>query len=225
MAEGGMSLEDYEKDGKVSHFCWMNHEVDTLELQKKLPEENDPEMRKKIVGEYFFNKWLEEYNVENSVYTYQTMDMVWGGGVSVQQFFLMENMDDDNEGFRQEYLRRVNEMFSDVYGLGDMRSVINPDFELNSQLSMQVEEMKTGGLKDLTKNGETITVAYQDVIGLLNVARDCDADGVRTPEEQKLINDAILKLTKHAEKARGENQGNQESSVQSVLLQQQIMQR
>ncbi len=225
MTEGGMSLQDYEKDGKVSHFCWMNHEVDTLELQKKLPEVSDAETRKEVVGEYFFNKWLEEYNVENSVYTYQSMDMIWGGGVPVQQFFLMENINDDNKEFRQEYLRRVNEMFSDVYGLGDMRGVINPDFELNSQLSMQVDMMKTGGLKDLTKNSSTIAESYQRLEGLLKVVRDCDADGVRTQEEQDLINKTILNLREKAEQEGEKTQESQESSNQTLLLQTQVHER
>ncbi len=225
MTEGGLSLEDYEKDGKLSHFGWINHEVDTLELQKRLSKEDDATERKDIVGEYFFNKWLEEYNVENSVYTYQTMDMIWGGGLPVQQFFLMENMNDDSEGFRQEYLRRVNDMFSDVYGLGDMRGVINPDFELNPQLQMQVESMKDGGLKDLTKNSSTIAEGYQRIAGLLSVVRDCDADGVRTQEEQDLINKTILTLREKAEQEGKKTQEGQESSGQSLLLQKQTLER
>ena len=218
MAEGGLSLQDYEKDGKVSHFCWMNHEVDTLELQKKLPEVSDAETRKEVVGEYFFNKWLEEYNVENSVYTYQAMDMVWGGGIPSQQFFLMEHMDDDNEEFRQEYLRRVDGMFKDVPGLGDMRGVINPDFELNPQLQMQVESMKDGGLKELTKNCSTHEEMYERVGKLLMVVRDSDADGVRTQEEQDLINKTILIYREKAKQARENPQENEKSAGQTYYV-------
>lgn len=198
MAQAAFALEQYEKDGKLSHFAPVNLEVDTLDLQRQLLKESNPEKRKKLVGKYIFDKWLDTWNVEGSAYS---------NGIVASRVPVVYYLDPNNLEFRKEYLRRANEMFADVGYLGDMRDVINPDFELNPQL--QVE--KKAFINDITQNSSTVAEAYDRIARILTVVRDCDADAVRTKEEQDFINQVILDMKAEAKKIREGNQENQSS--------------
>ena len=220
MAMAAFSLEQYEKDGRLSHFTPVNARVDTLDLQKQLLKENDPEKRKKLVGSYIFDRWLSIWNREGSGYSEEIRYNPRGTDY-LQRLMPLNGCDVDNKPFRQEYLRRANEMFVDVGYLGDMRDVINPDFELNPQLRYYGDPI----IKSLIGNSPNDARAYDRILGLFAVVRDCDADGVRTKEEQDLINKTILDLREKAEQEGKKTQESQESSGQSILLQKQTHER
>ena len=156
-----------------------------------------------MVGKYIFDKWLDTWNVKGSAYS---------NSIVASRVPVVYYLDPNNLEFRKEYLRRANEMFADVGYLEDMRDVINPDFELNPQL--QVE--KKAFINDITQNSSTVAEAYDRIARILTVVRDCDADAVRTKEEQDFINQVILDMKAEAKKIREGNQENQ-SSYSTVI--------
>jgi hypothetical protein len=211
MTQAGRALEQYSKDGNVAHFAPVNCEVDTLTLQNELKEHTFEDTQKQHTGKFIFDKWMETYNVENSPYSQQIASVTANDYMNIESSFVGTHIEDTKEA-HQEYLRRVDEMFKDVKYLGDMRSVINPDFELNQQLNEDCSPFLSGGFAPLTRNSETNKEAYERIRGLLAVVRDCDGDGIRTPQEQKLINKTINELR---QKAQG-GDGNQMIALQAV---------
>ena len=202
MTQAGRALEQYNKDGKLSHFAAVNCEVDTAFLQKELADHTFNEPQKQHTGRYIFDKWLETYNIENTPYSEHIAIITANSYETIESSFVSAHIEDTKEA-HQEYLRRVDEMFKDVKYLGDMRGVINPDFELNPQLAKDSNYFIDSGFAPLTKNSETNDEAYGRIAGLLAVVRDCDMDGVRTPQEQKLINKTINEL--HQKAQNGDN--------------------
>lgn len=199
MTQAGRALEQYTQDGNTSHFAPINCEVDTLALQNDLKNQTFGESQKQHTGKFIFDKWMETFNVENSPYSKSIASMTENSYMMVgNSSFVSDHIEDTKEAY-QEYLRRVDEMFKDVKYLGDMRSVINPDFELNPQLSRDCSSFIEVGLAPLTRNSETNQEAYDRIAGLLAVVRDCDQDGVRTPKEQRLINKTINELHQKAQ--------------------------
>lgn len=206
MTQAGKALELFEQDHNTAHFAPANLGVDTLHLQKQLSEEKDVSKHKEIVGSYIFKEWLNTYNKEDAWYSLHIANSIMFQSLSTQGHFLQTHIE-DTPSAHQEYLRRVHEMFSDVKYLGDMNSVINPDFELNPQM----QKKRGASFAPLTQNSLSTAEAYQRIADLLTVVRDCDADGVRTQQEQDLINDAITGLR---QKAQGDNTFSLQSSIQ-----------
>ena len=200
MTQAGRALEQYNNDGHMSHFAPINCDVDTTLLQKDLAEHTFKETSQQHIGKFIFDKWMEAYNVEDSPYSIQIATITDDSYFISHNSFIGNHIEDTKEA-HQEYLRRVNEMFKDVKYLGDMRSVINPDFELNPQLSKDCSHFINSGFAPLTKNSQTNKEAYDRIAGLLAVVRDCDIDGVRTPQEQKLINRTINELHQKSQKS------------------------
>lgn len=193
MTQAGMALEQFKQDGSTSHFAPVNLEVDTLSLQKDLARENLTVSPEKHVGQYIFRKWMDSYNVPDSPYSLETANILPNDYSYIEADLIGSYIEDTPES-HQEYLRRVDEMFKDVKYLGDMRGVINPEFQLNEQLLQDISSHQDKGFGIITQNSVTNEEAYQRVASLLAVVRDCDIDGVRTPQEQKLINQTIMAL-------------------------------
>lgn len=200
MTQAGRALEQYNDDGRMSHFAPINCDVDTTLLQKDLAGSTFNESPQQHVGKFIFDKWMETYNVEDSPYSTQIANITDGSYFISKSSFIGNHIEDTEEA-HQEYLRRVDEMFKDVKYLGDMRGVINPNFELNPQLSKDCSHFIDNGFAPLTKNSQTNKEAYDRINGLLAVVRDCDMDGVRTPQEQTLINQAINELHQKSQKS------------------------
>lgn len=194
MTQAGRALEQFEKDHNPAHFAPVNLNVDTLQLQKQLSAEKDVSKHKEIVGSYIFQNWLDTYNREDAWYSLHIANSIMFQPRDAETLFLQKNIQDTPDA-HQEYLRRVNKMFSDVKYLGDMRAVINPDFELNPQMQKSYKS----SFAPLTQNSLNTAEAYQRIAGLLTVVRDCDADGVRTQQEQDLINNTIIELRQKAQ--------------------------
>lgn len=180
LAQAGLAFQKYKNDGKVSHFATKS-EVDTLALQKELPNIKDEKQQRAYIVSYIYNQWLKEYNKEGSPYMTQyneELSDMYGTGYGFRASVA------PNEENTKEYLRRAKEMFSDVPYWGDLSKVIDYNFELQDNNS---RGLKTPILYDLTVGCKTNADALSKLKQFLDVVEKCDKNGERTSEGQREI--------------------------------------
>lgn len=104
----------------------------------------------------------------------------------------MCNIQDSPEVYR-EYLARVQKMFANVKGLGDVTAVINPDFEFNAQLQQKTDLKLSRSFMPLMPH-RSAREDLENIKALLLVIRDLDHNGKRSPETQAAVDKAIKNL-------------------------------
>ena len=92
-------------------------------------------------------------------------------------------------------------MFRDIQGLGDVRQYVNPNFKLYPELEEALQpdinrNLRAVMIKDAKNAGEY----SQNLMNYLNMVKEIDADGVRTPQEQKQLDKYVKNAQKQAAK-------------------------
>lgn len=189
MSMAGTALQHYKKTGDLSHFAYVNVEVDTLALQRDLRDGNGKDNPEMYVAKYIFDNWLEKNNQPDTNYSNEIKE---NSDYLINR--VITQTVGDSPAMYQEYLRRVDLMFSDVEGLGDVRAAVNPDFELNSQLKRWIAAEEKNSIADNISHG-SIQEDMDRLRGLLLVIRDLDkGENQRSPKTQAAINKAIENL-------------------------------
>ena len=141
------------------------------------------------MAKYIFDNWLEKNNQPDTNYSNEIKE---NSDYLINR--VITQTVGDSPAMYQEYLRRVDLMFSDVEGLGDVRAAVNPDFELNSQLKRWIAAEEKNSIADNISHG-SIQEDMDRLRGLLLVIRDLDkGENQRSPKTQAAINKAIENL-------------------------------
>lgn len=202
MEQAGIALDMYKKDGTLKYFDEINFNMEGI----KTALQQNPNMENKegMVASYVFNKFMEDQNKDGTTYSdqayrlasphsYRTDYRVWSYV--------------DNEANKKEYHKRVDEMFKDVQGLGDVRKYIDPDFELHSKLKDKVTEfgIVNPNFKAVMGNGADHPKQYaQNLNDYMQKVKEVDADGIRTPEEVAQL-DAYIQKRVNSEEPKVQN--------------------
>ncbi|MBR1756259.1 MAG: hypothetical protein IJ738_01675 [Alphaproteobacteria bacterium] len=197
MVQASFALDMYEATGDLKYFNTLS--IDTSALQAALKENPNMENRKKFVAKYVYNKWLETYNKNDTKYSDQAY-LFSTPKIHNYPLWALE----DNPQTRARYNERVDAMFENIFGLGDVRDIVNPDFELNEQLKKYLEDENILSNKYLraimTKDAHNASEYSRNLLEFLGIVKEIDADGIRTPEEQKRLSQYIKEATQKAQK-------------------------
>lgn len=189
MSMAGLALQYYKETGDLSHFAYINGKLDAPKLQNDLRDGKAGSNPELYVAKFIFDEWLGKYNKSGTEYSEQAKELT----ILNADKDITQNIGDSPVVY-QEYLRRVNLMFSDVKGLGDVTQAINSDFELNPQLQKWAEDEEKGGFSDMMSHG-SVQEDINRIKDFLLVIRDLDQGKKRrTPETQAAIDKAIENL-------------------------------
>jgi hypothetical protein len=153
-----------------------------------------------FIGEHVFDDWIRVYkrmdDEKNDGYMARYREFYEDHirEIIYHRQSIMENHIADNSEAKTEYYRRVSEMFKDVRGLGDMRGVIDPDFDFSEKLQTMLQNKKNTGLMSLTANSQSTAEAYDRIGEFLKVVKEADADEIRTDAENEKIANKINEL-------------------------------
>ena len=195
MAQVKVSYNKYLKTGNIDDIDGVNA-GDLTSFKKWLmsnPDKAGTQECKLKLAEAIFWGFLEENNVKGQYYYYQVMKKTHAIGRQAGAVV-------DNELNTKEYYRRVDIMFKDT-ALGDVRSVINPDFKLGAGTLTETKTEALNGMSKaeefiflLTDNASTVEEATERVKKVLDIVRIADEDGIRTEREQKRIDRRIASV-------------------------------
>ena len=203
MVEAGLALKEFRETGSLEGFDKISN-AKIEEIKEELSQNPNAENIEQKIAAAVQKSWLEKNNVENSAYSEQAY--VYAAGEKVASFDSSQKIQDsysaaakltDSQALNDEYLRIVDEMFKDVPGLGDVRSAVNPHFELNSALSQNIKEdvgldQKSEGLFNMIADGcRNVKQATRKIGQFLKIFKQADKDGERTETEQKKIDKKI----------------------------------
>ncbi len=200
MLQAGLALDMYKATGDVKYFDDLLS-IDTEGLKKALQENPDMENKEAFVAKYVNNQWLKQHNTEH--YNEETGKMEISGIYSQQAYLLSSpNLHNypvwamaENSNTIKQYHERVDAMFENIMGLGDVRKYVTPDFELNSALKQQLAEESLIDAEILKKimvqDAQNAEQYSENMTAFFNKIREIDIDGVRTPEEAAMLDEYI----------------------------------
>jgi len=191
MTQAGLALEQYRKNGDLIGFETLS--CDMGEVKKFLQEnpEAGPEECRKVVATTVYNNWLETNNRPGATYSNQAYD---GSAADTEGSYHASLLLTDHPAMEKEYRRRVDVMFQNIPGLGDVRDCINPDFKLNPQLQEKLDRntasAKQKSFMDKVVEGtKNLRQATRKIKKFFSNFKKADQDQVRTDKEkQKLAN-------------------------------------
>ncbi len=192
MTQAGLILQNYQKKGNLSELeaalCNV-HPHNVTNIRSHILE-NTPDCKKKIAKEVF-DGWLKQNNVEGTTYWEQAASNI-DATFNLDQISGLDIQD-------KNYQTRVNMLFSNVKGLGDVRDCVNPDFALEENLQTKCNNQSKNGqsaklVNILAQDAPNTEEAVQKIITALKPIKEADKDGVRTKEEQKSIDKHIARL-------------------------------
>lgn len=176
MAQAGEIYEQY-KQGKSLNDC--RRLVGLLPLDKKSEtefinvmknKENKPDADvKKELAKIVYNGWMNTYNSENGRAFYNNQAQEHAGyapmDLASERFLTSTN---------EEYMNRVNKMFSDIHGLGDVSSVITENnlanFDVVSEKHIDRYETLGANIYITDQQKEGLKLAMQTDINTYNEA-------------------------------------------------------
>jgi len=188
MSQAGLALDMYKATGNVKYFDDLA--IDTKDLQKALQENPDMENKEAFVAKYVNDKWLETHNNDKTLYSQQAYNIA-----SPQYWDYPVWAMAENSNTIKQYHERVDAMFENIMGLGDVRKYVTPDFELNSALKQQLAEESLIDAEILKKimvqDAQNAEQYSENMTAFFNKIREIDIDGVRTPEEAAMLDEYI----------------------------------
>lgn len=163
------------------------------EYEKYIAEHANDKDCKQQLAQKVYKGWLNLNNWESSSY-YQQAIMTSNGAVSEAGSIV------DTEETLREYHQRTDDMFQNT-ALGDVRSVVNPDFKLGKGREIENEVPKAGNeagvfLQQMIAGEQTTFNATEKIAQLMAKIKQSAQDGVCTPEEQAEINKAAAPTQK-----------------------------
>lgn len=195
MAEVKVSFDKYLKTGNVDDIKGKNS-GDLTNFKKWLTSNPDKAQTQECnlkLAEAIYLGFLAENNIKGQYYYYQVMKRTHAIGRQAGAVV-------ENELNTQEYYRRVDMAFKDT-ALGDVRSVINPDFRLGAGTLTETKEDVVNSMSKaeefiflLTADAATVEEATENIKKILDVVKTADEDGVRTVREQKRIDKRIASV-------------------------------
>lgn len=198
MEQAGLAFDMYKATGDLKYFD--NLLVDMEDIKKALQKNPNMENPEKFISQHVLKKWLEKYNKEDSDYD---MQAYLSSSPDFYPYPLWALA--DNPEALKEYNNRVNKMFKYVAGLGDVTQYVNPDFELNESLKKNLESENVVQNNEylraiMTKDAHNASEYSRNLLEFLGIVKEIDADGIRTPEEQKRLSQYIKEATQKAQK-------------------------
>lgn len=193
MEQAGFALDMYKGTGNLKYFDNINLNMD--ELKTKLAENPNMENKEGAVASYVFEEFMKEHNKEGSTYSDQVYALTNPSGMRTD-YRVWSYV--DNEASTEEYHRRVSNMFDNVGGLGDVRQYINPDFELHKELKSRLMDngiLNKNFLAVMAENADKPQEYAQNLQDFLQKIKEIDADGIRTKEETKELDEIIQRAT------------------------------
>lgn len=146
------------------------------------------------------NGWLERNNNNGATYYSQAMTHITPNVTNQRQAGARV----EHIGNETEYNRRVQEMFSDTH-LGDVSAYINPNITLglgaNTQAVQEAGNTMTQAQRFVLASyddAQTVREATSNARDVLNLVRDVDKDGVRTPEEQSRVEQMVQSVVNNS---------------------------
>ena len=188
MSQAGLALDMYKATGNVKYFDDLA--IDTKDLQKALQENPNMENKEAFVAKYVNDKWLETHNNDKTIYSQQAYHLSSPNLHNYPVWAMAEN-----SNTIKQYHERVDAMFENIMGLGDVRKYVTPDFELNSALKQQLAEESLIDAEALKKimcqDAQNAEQYSKNMTAFFNKIREIDIDGVRTPEETAMLDEYI----------------------------------
>lgn len=191
LAQASLALKYYQNAGSLEGFKFLAHcgqeSITNISNYITNPDNKDKLDTKECYGFIVKNiqdGWLKRNNVAGAKYS----DMALPSASDAYKF----NFDSQNE-----YNRQIKLMFSDIKGMGDVSEFINPDFELNDRLKDKINANLYADarfnifVQNVTDGAKNSKEAFAMLQKAVKPVKKADADGVRTPEEQKEIDNMI----------------------------------
>lgn len=199
MVSAAVSLKNVRAENDPS-LLFLSGNMHPEKLADDLLKHNYTGSWREYVGKFVYNDWLDTYKMLDDRYNAGYMagyreEFGSSSGLSQKEQMIRFHIADNPEA-RREYYRRVSEMFKNVRGLGDMRGVIEADFEQRLSLGLQqmLKEKRVSGLQLITENSRTTEEAYERVSELFKTVKKAGYDKERTEKEKRLIEDKIREL-------------------------------
>ena len=192
MAQVALGFEKYKitgnlEDIKSSNVGELKNFKNWLKANKDKADTEDCRLR---LAKEIYISFLENNNKKGCYYYYQVMKK--NHAIGRQAGAIVEN-----SANVAEYYRRVENMFKDT-SLGDVCSVINPDFKLGSGAQIETKEDVFYNMSQaekfvyiLTDNTPTVEEATECMKKMLVVVKRVDEDNIRTRYEQQKVDRAI----------------------------------
>ena len=192
MAQVALGFEKYKitgnlEDIKPSNVGELKNFKNWLKANKDKADTEDCSLR---LAKEIYISFLENNNKKGCYYYYQVMKK--NHAIGRQAGAIVEN-----SANVAEYYRRVENMFKDT-SLGDVCSVINPDFKLGSGAQIETKEDVFYNMSQaekfvyiLTDNTLTVEEATECMKKMLVVVKRVDEDNIRTRYEQQKVDRAI----------------------------------
>lgn len=213
MVQAGYALDMYKATGDLKLFDSLSINASDLKAALK----NNPNMENKeaFVAQYIYDEWLKNHNKINTHYSQQAF-MAATPHRHEYPLWALEN----NPQALEKYNARVSAMFENIEGLGDVRKIANPNFELNYGLKVQLDSVNI--IKEnenlhalMTKDAQNAHQYAANIIAYLKKVKEVDADGVRTSEEIAQL-DAYLQQAIQPQ-AKPEQSGGANFAVMAAL--------
>ncbi|MBR3677258.1 MAG: hypothetical protein IKN71_09020 [Alphaproteobacteria bacterium] len=199
LVQAGLALDMYKATGDVKYFDNLVA-IDTKELQKTLSENPNMENKEAYVAKYVNDKWLETHNQsrydEKTQQTFTTpysQQAFWSSVPIANDYPVWAT--EENPNTINQYHERVDAMFENIVGLGDVRKYVTPDFELTDGVKQELAKhniIRTEALKKIMcQDAQNAEKYAKNLKAYFNRVKTVDADGVRTPEEVAMLDEYI----------------------------------
>ncbi len=193
MVQAGFALDMYEATGNMKYFDKLSIYPEAMEeLKTTLKENPNMDNKREYVAKFVYDKWLGTNNIADAEYSNQAFLAV---NPQTHEYPLWAMA--DNQEAHDRYCERAMAMFENVFGIGDVRKVVNPDFKLNDDLQIMLECCNTIGNNEtlraiMAKDAQNANQCIENLKAYLEKIKTIDSDGIRTPEEIAQL-DAYLK--------------------------------
>ena len=206
MVMAGGALDMYETTGELKYFDNLSLDPEDVKILKNVLQKN-PDMpnKREFVAKFVYDGWMNDNNIIGSHYLAQAYAISSPKFNKYPLWALVDNQDAQNK-----YHERVDAMFENVYGIGDARKIVNPDFELDDELMKYLvrdNPMSNEALRALmTKDAQNAEQYAANIMAYLEKVKAIDADGVRTEEEIAQLDAYVQEMT-HPQTERPSNDG------------------
>ena len=184
MNEAGEALLKYQQTGSMDGFAHVKYNNDNI--VKGLAECRTSEEQQKFVAEQVYQGWMDTNMKEGTLYHEQIKQNMCTDAP------LWARVDDAQT--KEKYATRVDNMFKDVHGLGDVRSVVDANFALTPKLEKTAdlqEKLYFGTNSNLKavmmRDADNQKKYSENLADYLRTVKKVDKDGVRTPEETEQL--------------------------------------
>lgn len=206
MVQAGYALDIYEGTGELKYFDTLSlNSEDVQKLKDIIKEQPDMPNRREFVAQFVYDHWLENNNQAFTQYWAQVFRMSSTVSNDYPLFAL-----EDNPQALAKYHERVDAMFENVYGIGDARKIVNPDFKLDEDLKDMLELFNSADNEALralmTRDAQNAEQYAANIMAYLEKVKAIDADGVRTEEEIAQLDAYVQEMT-HPQTERPSDDG------------------